>query len=168
MAGIDIAGGGTSQFVSGDYLSAYSILGDSITTPLEVKYITVENTVLSNGITMSGGGLTDITFANPGIFNIQFSLQVTNNSPQAHLFYLWLSKNSNPVAVSASVLTIHSTHGGNKGHMIAAWNFFVQAAANDFFTLTWTADNVNIMIETIPQANPIPASPSVILTVQQI
>jgi hypothetical protein len=169
MAAIDIAGGGNAQFVSGDYLSAYDTKNYSIGSPYEIATLSYDTVILSSGITIPPSFPTDITFSKSGIYNLQFSCQVTNNSPQIHLFYLWLCKNNNPVADTNSVISVTSTHGGNNGHLVPAWNFVFSAVAGDTFQLCWSAEDTAIRIQ--PVASPaagIPASPSVILSVQQI
>ena len=170
MAGIDIAGGaGSSQFVSGYYLSAYSDQNYSLNAPNAVKTLQYNNTVLSNGITIDQFNFSKISFTYSGIYNLQFSCQVLNSSVQDHEFYLWLCKNGIPVNYSNSIVTIPSTHGGIDGHFIAAWNFVFSATAGEFYELCWSGNNTAISIETLPAIPPnIPASPSVILTVQQI
>ena len=170
MAGIDVAGiGQTGNFVSGNYLSAYGLDKSSVSIPFEIKQISYPFTVLNNGISITGVNDTDITFSNAGNYNIQFSVQVTCNTPQAYLFYLWLCINGSPVANSNSVLTIQGTHGGNNGHTISAWNFIVTATAGMTAQLCWTAENV--AVEITPVTSPVggsPDSPAVILSVNQI
>jgi len=172
MASVDITGGqgsGGGNFVSGAYLSAYDTGSYNIITPLTTQTLQFGTTTLSSGITIAGANNTDIVFSGPGIYNIAFSVQVTCNTPQAHLFYLWLCFNGSPVTDSNSILTIHGTHGGNNGHMITAWDFMVNAGAGDSYQLCWSANDPAIAVETI--ASPgggIPLSPAVILSVSQV
>jgi hypothetical protein len=170
MAAIDIAGGaGSSQFVSGDYLSAYSDQNYSLDSPNAIEKLEYNNTVLSNGISIDPFDLSKIVFSNAGIYNLQFSCQVLNSSVQNHEFYLWLCRMGLPEIYTNSIITIPSTHGGIDGHFIAAWNFVFSASAGEFFNLCWSGNNTAISIETLPSpAAGIPASPSVILTVQQV
>jgi hypothetical protein len=171
MASVDISGtGGAGAFVSGAYLNAYSnVTQNLVGLPLSQTQVSFGNTVFSNGITIAGGGLTDIVFNNAGIYNVQFSIQVTNNNSQEHEFYLWAAKNSVFEPDSLSILTIYPKHGMVKGHQIAAWNFFFNVNAGDNVGLWWTADNSNISIEKIVSpGGGIPSAPSVILTVSQV
>ena len=171
MAAIDVLGlKPVGVFLSGNYLSAQDTTAtQSITAPYEIKNLQFGTTLLSNGISITGVNNTDITFANPGIYNIQFSVQVTCNTPQAHLFYLWLCVNGSPVANSNSVTTVHGTHGGNNGHLILSLNFVLVATAGMKAQLCWSANNIAIEVETIPSpAVGIPVSPGVILSVTQI
>lgn len=170
MAGVDISGSGRAgTFVSGAYLNAYDLGNYSLTAPNNVETLQFGNTVFSDEISIQGANNTDIVFATAGIFNIVFSVQVTNNSVQNHDFYLWLCFNGAPVANSNSIITIHSTHGGVKGHNIAAWDFMVNVNIGDSYQLCWSGNNAAIAVETIPSpAGTIPVSPSVILSVTQV
>jgi hypothetical protein len=89
MASVDISGtGAAGTFVSGAYLNAFSNVSQPlIGVPLTPNQVTFGTTVFASGITIAGGGLTDIVFNNAGIYNVQFSIQVTNNSTNEHEFY---------------------------------------------------------------------------------
>jgi|688.fasta_scaffold11230_6 hypothetical protein len=170
MGGVTINNGPSSTNPPAEgYISAYDTGTYTLTTPMAEEKMQYGVVTLSNGITISGPNNTDIVFAQSGLYNLQFSAQVTCGTPQAHLFYVWLCKNSTPVQDTCSVYTIHGTHGGNNGHMIAALNFFIQAAAGENFQLCWTADDAAIKLETIaPPLATIPQSPAIILTIQKI
>ncbi len=170
MAGIDVLGVGQGpSFVSGDYLSATCIQDQIINTPYETKSVEAFSLDYSNGISISGTFNERFLFSKTGIYNVQFSLQVTNDSPQAHLFYVWGAINNTAILSSCSVLTVHSTHGGNKGHMIAALNLFISVTSGQFFTLNWTADNILVQLENLGSPGfGIPNSPSAILTITEV
>ena len=169
MASVDVTGVSANTFVSGNYLSAYDTGSYSLSAPLAVEMVRFGTTVLSSNITIQGVHNTDIVFSEAGIYNIIFSIQVTCNTPQAHLFYLWLCKNGATVADTNSVLTIHGTHGGNNGHSIAAWNFIVNVLPGESYQLCWSGDDQAIRIETIASpGGTIPVSPSAILSVSQV
>lgn len=170
MAGIDVLGvGQAGSFVSGDYISAISSSDQIINTPYEIKTVDAFTTLVNSGITVTGTFLDRFTFSKTALYNVQFSLQVTNNDNQAHLFYVWGCLNGNSIPDTGSIVTVHSTHGGNKGHMIVALNLFVQATAGQYFSLCWTADNIDVMLENVPP--PIPAIPNslpCILTISEV
>ena len=72
---------------------------------------------------------------------------------------------------SAGLVGVPNKHGAINGHIIVGWNYILSAAANDYFELYWTTDSGASSIDTYPASAvaPIhPASPAVILTVQQV
>jgi hypothetical protein len=131
--------------------------------------ITFTNTDLSNGITI-GSPSSRIVFANSGIYNITFSVQFVNQSVQIQDANIFLRLNGTNIANSASHVSIHSAHGGVNGRLIATVNFMMQVNANDYIELVFNATATDVSIETIPLivTPSTPASPSVILTLQQI
>lgn len=135
------------------------------------------------GITLSGlggavvngvyvGGAAANTFpssrlyvAYPGIYNLQFSLQLNNADTQEHDVNIWLRKNGANVADSNTVIGVPQRHGGLDGHTVAAWNFFIEwDDIADYYDLAWSTPDVDVRIDAKVAAAPAPATPSVILT----
>lgn len=122
----------------------------------------------NSGVTVVSG--SRITFAVAGNYNIQYSVQFTNSDTQIHDAYIWLRKNGTDMIASTSVYAVPNTHGGNPGHMIAAINYVISLAANDYIELAWGVESTTVYISSIPAgSNPTrPLSPGVILTATQV
>ena len=101
-----------------------------------------------------------------GLYNFQFSLQFTNADTAIHAASLWFRQNGTDIANSCSDFDITSSHGGNPGAVIAAMNFYVSLAKNDYVELVWSTPNIAVTIQQIPvRSSPTrPAVPSVIVT----
>lgn len=125
--------------------------------------MTFDNTDLSFGV-YRGATTSQIFVTSPGIYNIQFSAQLDNTSGGNHLVYIWMRVNGVDVPNSASELRLK----GNDGELIAAWNFFENLKAGDYFQLMWSVSDTAVQITARAAAAPVPAIPSVILTVQEI
>lgn len=125
--------------------------------------MTFDNTDLSFGV-YRGATTSQIFVTNPGIYNIQFSAQLDNTSGGNHLVYIWMRVNGVDVPNSAGELRLK----GNDGELIAAWNFFENLKAGDYFQLMWSVTDTAVQITARAAAAPVPAIPSVILTVQEI
>lgn len=117
--------------------------------------------------TITGETYSKITVLQPGLYNIQFSAQFVNTDTQVHDVDIWFKKNDVTIPKSNSRFSIPSKHGGVNGHLIAALNYYVDLAAEEYIEVVWHTTNPSIFIEAIPeQTSPIrPATPSVILTV---
>jgi hypothetical protein len=132
--------------------------------------ITLNATDLSVGVAI-GTPASRVVITNTGIYNLQFSLQLANTSAQIDDVTVWLRKNGADVPDSAGLVGVPNKHGAINGHIIVGWNYILSAAANDYFELYWTTDSGASSIDTYPASAvaPIhPASPAVILTVQQV
>lgn len=109
-----------------------------------------------------------IRVAQPGIYNVQFSLQFTNTDlNKDHEVDVWFRKNDVDMADSNSQFSIPGAHSGHNGQLIAALNMFVELRADDDLEIVWHTSDSTVYIETIAAAsNPIrPRTPSAIVTV---
>jgi hypothetical protein len=131
--------------------------------------ILLSNTDLSNGISI-GSPTSKIVFANSGIYNITFSIQLVNQSAQIQDANIFLRKNGSNLANSNSHTSMLEKHGSKHGGLIITVNFLLSISANDYIELVWNTTSTDVSIETIPLiASPsTPATPSVIITLQQI
>jgi hypothetical protein len=118
---------------------------------------------------------TRITFDNPGVYSITFSIQFTNADTQIHDANVWLRKNdsgsSGDVAASDSRFSITASHGGVNGNVIGTVNFVLPLVANDYLELMWATSSTQISIlaeaaQTSPLAHP--SIPGIICTVVQV
>lgn len=101
--------------------------------------------------------------ADAGVYNIEFSAQVDSNKGSDSELWIWLAVNGSDVPESASVIRVK----GNDGETVAAWNFLVELAPNDYFSIIWAADSLQTYLETFAASAFAPAIPSLILTVTQ-
>ena len=133
--------------------------------------VSVSQTVTSRALT--GAMATKLTVTNAGIYNLQFSAQFINTDTAAHDIDVWFRKNAATptaagIANSNSVFTIHSSHGGVDGQLIAGLNYMIQLAAADFLEIMWHGTDLGISIATIAAGSTptTPQSPGVIATLQ--
>lgn len=121
----------------------------------------------NSGVSIASG--SQITIANPGVYNLAFSAQMvkTNGNTASHA-HIWLSQNGTDVPVSASQLGFPS----NSVYVVAAWNFFFRTTvANEYVELKWEINsNVDngIYIQSAPASGNVPAIPGLIVTVNQV
>ena len=124
-----------------------------------------ETTDISEGVSIASN--SRITLANAGTYNIQFSVQVDRVSGSGtDTVHIWLKKNGTNVDKSAGAITISG--GAAEAKTVAAWNYVVNAAANDYYELCWQSTDTNIQLINVAATGNIPATPSIILTVTQV
>jgi hypothetical protein len=127
--------------------------------------ITFDTTDFTNGVTLSNSSRLNV--AQAGIYNLQISIQLTNNTTQIHDVDIWFRKNGVDIDNSNSRFGVAARKGaGNPFHTIAALNFFVNLSATDYVQIMWQTTDVNVFVEhyaagTSPTR---PAIPSVIAT----
>jgi hypothetical protein len=122
--------------------------------------ITLDSTSLTQGVSI--GTPTSRVYVNrTGSYNIQFSLQLVSTNAASKDVYIWADVNGTSVPKSATKLTM----SGSSNAYVAAWNFVIRMSAGDYFRLMWSTSNTNVQIAAVAASAPVPAIPSVILTV---
>ena len=111
-----------------------------------------------------------ITVAYSGLYNIQFSSQFINPTAQIQDISIWFRQNGVDVPKSNSEFSIVNKHGARNGGLIAALNFFLPMAANDYVEIVWSVSDIGVVMTNLPaQTSPTrPATPSVIATIQHV
>jgi hypothetical protein len=109
-----------------------------------------------------------ITVDRAGIYNIQFSTQLDRSNSGNDVVDIWFRRNGVDVPDSNTKVTISG--GPNAAKMIAAWNFFVEANAGDYFQIMWNTPDTNVRLHydaagTSPTR---PITPSVVVTVNEV
>jgi hypothetical protein len=158
--------GGTGNTATGSYGSFYStqtqtnVAGTARSMSLNVTDIT-------NGVSISGSTNpfnTYIKVQNPGVYDIQFSAQVDKTDSGTDEIWIWIRKNGTDISDSATSLQLV----GNGAHYVAAWNFFVNAAANDYFQLMWYSTDANVRLHAESAFGVVPGIPSLIVTANRV
>jgi len=127
--------------------------------------VTFNTTDFSNGVTIASN--SRITVADAGIWNLQFSIQFKNTSNDGQDVDIWFRKNGTNIANSNSRFHLSQRKSaGDPSHLIAAMNFFVSLAANDYVEIMWRTTSTDVSIEAFgTSTSPTrPAVPSAIVT----
>lgn len=179
MSGLSIAGsgltlvdpgggGGAISSYQGYYGSFYSSTSqsDGVNTP---TLMYCENTAGSAGVTMElglSGKKSRMTFANAGVYNIQFSAQLHNNGGggSGNTVNIWFRLNGTDIPDSDTKIAVPT----NAPYLVAAWNFIVNVNALQYVEIVYSTDNANIGFDAQAAGASNPAIPSIIMTAQQI
>lgn len=153
----------------------YGVFSDSATkTPAAIYTpyaITFNTTDFANGFSR-GSPTSRIVASQSGLYNFQFSAQLTSSSSSAKKIWIWPRVNGTDVPNSNSEVTIDA----NGAAMVVAWNWALSLNANDYFEIMYAVDDTNIQIvasaaqtgATGTASFARPAVPSIILTVTEV
>jgi len=146
------------------YGSFYSTQDQTNAGATSTNKFTYNVTDISSGVSIVSN--SRITIANSGVYNIAFSAQLQKSDSGDDAVQIWLQKNGQNIANTNTEVTIV----GNNGKFVAAWNFFVQANAGDYYELCWHSSDTAVTIDYQAAASSPsrPAIPSIILTVNQV
>jgi len=185
---INATGGGVTQIVAGTNINITPAGGTGIVTinsPVSAgstgfygafsDYTTQTAAVINTGYPMRLG-VTDlnnevtiqsnsrITFNFAGKYNLQWSGQFVNPDTQEHDVSIWLRRNGTNVIGSTGLVSVASRHGGIDGHVLPAWNYVVEANANDYYEFVWSTSSTQVYIASNPATAFSPSTASVIVT----
>lgn len=149
----------------------YSVFSDSTTQTTVADLatvVTMNTTDLADGVTLVDG--SKLTVPKTGVYNFQFSFQLTSSNSSIHDASIWVAKNGTNVPNTNTTISVPNRHGAINGAAVAAWNFVLSLAANDYIQFLWSVNDATISITAIAaQTNPVrPATPSVIVSVTQV
>jgi len=158
--------GGTGNTATGSYGSFYSTQTQT-NVASTARSMSLNVTDISNGVSISGSTSpfnTYIKVQNPGVYDIQFSAQVDKTDSGTDEIWIWIRKNGTNISDSATSIQLV----GNGAHYVAAWNFFVNAAANDYFQLMWYSPDANVRLHAESAFGVVPGIPSLIVTANRV
>jgi hypothetical protein len=153
------SGGRFVQFPYG----AFSSDQDQTATANTATLMTLNTTDFANDVSISS---SEITVANAGIYNLQFSAQFQNTDTAFQDVYIWLKQNGVDIPGSTGFVSVPNRHAGTDGHTIIGWNYFLSMAASDHVEIYWSIPNTAVSIQHIAASgSPTkPATQSVVAT----
>jgi hypothetical protein len=155
-------GGANLQFPYGAFQDSTDQAAVSTTVAYPVRFNTTD---FSNGVSVVSN--SRITVANAGLYNLQFSIQLTNTTNAAQDVDVWFRVNGTNVPASNSRFGLAPRKSpGDPFHLIMALNYFVSLNATNYVEIMWRTTDTGVYIEHYPvSASPTrPEVPSAIAT----
>ena len=149
---LDVTGG---SGLSSPY-GAFSSNQDQTAVANTATKMTLNTTDFANNVSISS---SEITVANAGIYNLQFSAQFQNTDTAFQDVYIWLRQNGVDIPGSTGFVSIPNRHAGTDGHSIVGWNYFLSMTAEDHIEIYWSVPNVAVTIQHLA-ASGTPTKPS--------
>jgi len=150
----------TPQLKRARYGSFYDTTTQLGTTINTAKAITFNSTDLSNGVYL-GTPTSRVYVDTPGIYNYDMSFQLDKTSGGTAQFHIWFRLNGTNVANSASQIRIQ----GNDAEIFSSLNYFFDLNAGDYVEIMFSVSDLSVELAAFAAAAPVPAIPSIILTV---
>ena len=133
----------------------------SQTNLVSVNKMTVNNIVSSFGFSVQSN--SQIVAAYTGFYNIQFSAQISKTGANDTID-IWLMKNNQNVDWSDTSVYIQTS----SQKFVAAWNWMIPMNAGDYVEVAWNSALSTMGLLAQAASAPMPAIPSVIITVQSV
>jgi hypothetical protein len=147
-------------YFAGYYGSFCSTVSQTNAGTTSANVVTFDTTTTGDGVTLTAG--TRLTAANAGVYNLQFSMQVSKSDDGNDDIDIWLRLNGSNVSNTNSRVTLTAT-GDTK---LISRNYVVTLAASGYVELVWSSADINMSLPAyVGGSNPSrPAIPSVIAT----
>lgn len=152
------------QIILGDGLAVFGQDANVTAAAINTAYKIPLDLVSSDGITLTGSPLTDITFVEGGVYLLAFSAQCTSSSGSTVIFRFWPRLNGADAAGSTILASLHS----NGATMVASRTAIFTVTAGDVLNLMWAVDSLSGSLVAHPATAYAPAAPSMTLTITRI
>lgn len=143
----------------------YGSFYDTLTQPLTANtnhVVLLRSTYESYGVSVVSG--SRVTFADAGIYDIQFSLQVASSTNQTRNLHIWGRRNGVDLGYSSGRMSITEQNSV----IVPTWNYHLTVSPGDYFELLCRTDGTTIALAAEAATANYPATASAILTVQQV
>ena len=160
-------GSGNFNTSTGSYGSFYDTTTQLNPVANAANSMSFNETAITNGVSLSGSTSpfnTYIKTETAGVYNIQFSAQIDKTDGGEDNIDIWIRKNGTDLIDTATSLTLPT----NNSRLVAAWNWFVQSAANDYYQIIWSSADPDMRLLAEASSSLHPGIPSVILTANRI
>jgi hypothetical protein len=148
------------EFKRSRYGSFYDTTTQTATVINTATAITFNTTDLSNGVFI-GSPTSRIIVDSEGIYNFDTSFQLDKTSGGTAEFYFWFRLNGTDVPESASQIRIQ----GNDAEIFSSINYFFDLKAGDYIEMMFSTTSLDVELLSVVATPPVPAIPSIILTV---
>jgi hypothetical protein len=139
---INGSGGGSVTFPYGAFSSSVTQTAASNTATA----LTFNTNDFINGFSIVSG--SRITPDYPGLYNLQFSVQLQSLSNAPEDTYIWLKQYTAATSTLADIAGSTGVVGllarknpGDPSHDIKGWNYYVSMAAGDYLQIYWSTTN---------------------------
>ena len=126
--------------------------------------VTFNTTAEVFGVSLGATDTSRVYANRAGVYNFQFSAQLDHTGGGKVDFYFWFRKNGVDIPDSATKVVV----AGPNDEIVAAWNYLITMQSGDYFQLVWSANDTAARLLAAAAVAPVPAIPSVILTVTYV
>lgn len=145
----------------------YAVLGqdaDITAAAADTAYKIALDDIITEGITLTGSPLTDITFVEGGLYSLSFSAQISSTSGSTVYFRFWPRINGSDAAGSTILASLHN----NGATTTVSRTAIFSVSDGDVLNVMWATTSTNGFLQAHSATAYAPASPSVTLVISRI
>jgi hypothetical protein len=145
----------------------YAVLGqdaDITAAAADTAYKIALDDIITEGITLTGSPLTEITFVEGGLYSLSFSAQISSTSGSTVYFRFWPRINGSDTAGSTILASLHN----NGATTTVSRTAIFSVSAGDVLNAMWATTSTNGFLQAHSATAYAPASPSVTLVISRV
>jgi len=145
----------------------YAVLGqdaDITAAAADTAYKIALDDIITEGITLTGSPLTEITFVEGGLYKLAFTAQIASSSGSTVNFRFWPRLNGTDVTGSTIVASLHN----NGATIVVSRTAIFSVNDGDVLNVMWATDSTNGSLKAHAATAYAPASPSVTLVISRV
>lgn len=160
--GQSLLGADGGRFISCPTMLAYDTTDQSPTVINTAYAVTYNSVYITNSLSLQDSSKFTATY--PGVYNFQFSAQITSTNASTKVVSFWIRKNGVDIGYSRMNYTL----SGSGEQLNAMWNFNIDLQETGYIQIMWAADNTGVLLESIAASPPYPASASSVMAVSYV
>ena len=145
----------------------YAIFGQDVditAAAIDTAYKVPLDNFMSQGITLTGSPLTDITFSEGGLYSLSFAAQISSASASQVDFRFWPRINAANVPGSTIVASLHN----NGATFVVSRTAIFNVSAGDVLNVMWAVSNTSGRLKAHAATAYAPVAPSVTLNIVRV
>lgn len=145
----------------------YAIFGQDVDVTAAVAdtaYKVPLDNIASQGITLTGSPLTDITFAEGGLYSLSFAAQIASTSASQVDFRFWPRINTVDITGSTIVASLHN----NGATFVVSRTAIFSVAAGDVLNVMWAVSSTSGRLKAHAATAYAPSAPSITLNIVRV
>jgi hypothetical protein len=145
----------------------YAIFGQDVdvtAAAANTAYKIALDNIASQGITLTGSPLTEITFVEGGLYELAFTAQIESTSGSTIDFRFWPRINGSNVTGSTIVASLHN----NGATTVVSRTAIFSITAGDVLNVMWAKSAAGGLLKAHAATAYAPASPSVTLAITRV
>jgi hypothetical protein len=157
-------GGVFRQIVLADGYAIFGQDADVTAASANTAYKIALDNIASQGITLTGSPLTEITFVEGGLYSLAFTAQIESTSGSTIDFRFWPRINTVDVTGSTIIASLHN----NGATTVVSRTAIFSITAGDVLNVMWAKSTAAGLLKAHAATAYAPASPSVTLAIIRV
>jgi hypothetical protein len=152
------------QIVLADGYAIFSQDVDITAAAADTAYKIALDNIASEGITLTGSPLTEITFVEGGLYELAFAAQISSTSGSTTTFRFWPRINGSDVPGSTIVASLHQ----NDATTVVSRTSIFTVTAGTVLNVMWAVSRVQGYLHATPATAYAPVAPSITLNITRV